>query len=89
MPKYEVTLEGVRMDNYSYTTIIEADCLDEAWDKAEEMEPRQEDWEHIGFDDVENNQIEVDGVEDVVEIEVTEEGKGFISYQAKEVKNAG
>ena len=69
MPKFEITLEGVRTNNYTYTTIIEAKDEDDAWDKAEQIEPEQKEWVFVGFEDETDNLIELDGIGDVEEVE--------------------
>lgn len=89
MPKYEVTLNGVRTQNFTYTTIIEADCLDEAYDEAETLDVDQKDWSEVAFDDITDNMIENDGVDEIHEIDedTIEQKTGSISYQTKkEVK---
>lgn len=83
MPKFEITLDGVKTSNYTYTTIIEAKDADDAWSRAEEIEPTQKDWVFAGFEDQTDNEIECDGVTDVVEVDAVEETAGSITYDYK------
>lgn len=72
MPKFEVVINGTKTTNYTYTTIIEAEDYIEAWDKADNIEPEQSAWELVKFDDQSDNEIEVDGVDEIDEVTTTD-----------------
>lgn len=85
MPQYEVTLNGVRTQMFTYTTVIEAKDEDEAFEKAEDLEPEQEDWDQVDFDDEVDNLIEHDGIDEIALLEGKEnmynQAKRSVSYE--------
>ena len=71
MPKFEVTLNGVRTQMYTCVILVDAEDEDEAWEKGEDFTPKQTDWVEVEYDDSSDREIEPDGVDEVEEITVT------------------